>query len=97
MHHFLHVVMHISLGAVVLSGFSSGRFFFFLYLFFFFGQRRLGSALLFRRIGHEFGESFSNALLPAKGFTFLKECFIKRGYSLGQGFNLQQQPVVVSP
>lgn len=53
--------------------------------------------MLFRRIGHKFGESFSNALLPAKGFTFLKECFIKRGYFPGQGFNLQQQPVVVSP
>lgn len=49
------------------------------------------------KVGYKFGESLGNALLPAKGFTFLKECLLKGGDLFCQSIYLDQKPVVVIP
>ena len=94
---FLHLIMHVTFGPIVLSCFTLICFFRFYLLPLFFGYGRLGSLLLFGCVGYKFGESLGNALLLAKGFTFLKECLLKGGDLFCQSIYLDQKPVVVIP
>ena len=74
---FLHLIMHVTFGPIVLSCFTLICFFRFYLLSLLFGYGRLGSLLLFGCVGYKFGESLSKALLLAKRFAFLKECLFK--------------------
>jgi len=92
---FLHLIMHVTFGTIVLSGFTLICFFSFSLLPLFFGHGRLGSLLLFGCVGYKFGEPLSKALLFAKRFAFLKECFFKGRNLFYQSIYLAQESVVV--
>ena len=93
----LQLIMHVTSGPIVLPGFTPGGFFRFCLPPLLFGQSRPGSLLPFGCVGYKFGESLGNALLLAKGFTFLKECLLKGGDLFCQSIYLDQKPVVVIP
>ena len=92
---FLHLIMHVTFGPIVLSCFTLICFFRFYLLPLFFGYGRLGSLLLFGCVGYKFGEPLSKALLLAKRFAFLKECLFKGRNLLYQSIYLVQESVVV--
>ena len=92
---FLHLIMHVTFGPIVLSCFTLICFFRFYLLPLFFEYGRLGSLLLFGCVGYKFGESLSKALLLAKRFAFLKECLFKGRNLLYQSIYLVQESVVV--
>ena len=91
----LHLIMYATFGPIVLSGFTLICFFSFSLLPLFFGHGRLGSLLLFGCVGYKFGEPLSKALLFAKRFAFLKECFFKGRNLFYQSIYLAQESVVV--
>ena len=93
----LHLIMHVTFGPIVLSGFTLVCFFRFSLLPLFLGHGRLGSLLLFGCVGYKFGEPLSKALLFAKRFAFLKECLFKGRDLLYQIIYLAQESVVVIP
>ena len=89
---FLHLIMHVTFGPIVLSGFTLICF---SLLPLFLRQCRLRGLLLFGCVGYKFGESLSKALLLAKRFAFLKECLFKGRNLLYQSIYLVQESVVV--